>query len=369
MTKPTILFGVGKRAEKFLIRYYDKIEIYELFDNIKNGTFYNYPIKKPYYKKNVFIIVTVDDVFAYFTIRKQLLQLGYKEFEDFIPYTIYNRKIALAYGNCHMEAVKKFLECNRDFSEKYGFYPFPAICDMKKISDYENILPHIELFLHQAIQKDNCYGEKLASCYLLDKVSEKCQVVAIPNMYGLPKCFFPQLDCETNYNSEGYRYFFMDNNIVSWLKEGKTIKEIKDRISQGVYSESEILNMWEQFKKKLLLREKEWDIKISDYVFANYQNEKLFCDRNHITAKLAKEIANRILQYLGIDSKITVYPIGMDSLETFIYPDVKKALGLKFEEKTIRQFSLDTSYSGYEMDYEEYIEQICAYTLFVLCNG
>lgn len=367
MTKSTVLFGIGLRAERFLIQYYNKMEICELFDNVKTGSFQGYSIKKPYYEKNVFIIVTVDDALSYFEIRKQLLELGYKEFEEFIPYTIYNKKIALAYGNCHMGAVRNFLECNKEFSQRYGFYPLPGICDMRNISDYEHILPYVELFLHQSIRSDNRYGAQFASCYMLDKLPKSCKVVAIPNLYGLPKCFFPQLDMSNRYKSKVFTYFFMDKNIVSWLKEGKSVDEIRHSIlSGGIYSEKEILDMWKSFKEKLLLRECEWDIKISDYIFENYRKEKLFCDCNHITAKLAREIANRVLKYLGFRSEIILTPVGMDGLETFIYPDVKKAMGLEFDEEIIRQFSPSASCSGYEVRFEEYIEQICSYTLLVL---
>ncbi len=364
--KSNIIFGAGSRGEKFLIQYYNVVEVRGVFDNQKTGSFHGYPISRPCYMKNVFIIVAVESALAYMGIRKQLIELGYKEFEDFIPYTVFNKKIALAYGNCHMEAIRKFLECNKEFSKQYGFYPFPGICDLNSDVEYETILPHIDFFLHQSIRQDNRYGEEFSSCYMLNKLSKKCETISLPNLYGLPKCFFPQLDVEIKYKSEAYPYFIMDRNVVQWLKEGKTVEEITNNILKGVYCENEILDQWERFKEKLFLRESEWDVKISDYILGNYQEEKLFCDMNHISAKLAKEIANRVLHYIGIQTEIVQYPIGMDALETFIYPDVRKALGLKFEEKIIRQFSLGASCSGYEMDFKEYIEQICSYTVFVL---
>lgn len=77
--------------------------------------------------------------------------------------------------------------------------------------------------------------------------------------------------------------------------------------------------------------------------------------------KTPREIARRVLQFLKYDCiDINVPPIGMDWMETFIYPDVREALGLTFEEKIIRKFWVD---AFGECDYEEYIERICSYTL------
>ena len=356
-----VIFGAGRIGEKVLYRIWQSTEISCFWDNNKMGEVLGYRIEKPSYKTNVFIIVALQQ---YFEVRSQLISMGYQEFIDFIPYQVYERKMAVAYGNCHMDAVKHYLESNKMFSKEYGFYPFPMIQDISLTSDFDymNVLSHADLFLHQSVRENNMYSKEQSSKYMLTAVPTSCKVLALPNLYGMPKCFFPQLITKFKRLDAVFYYYFFDSNIVEWLKEGKHPKEIANKISNGgIYSKEYILEMWETFREKLLFREYEWDIKISDYIFENYKTEKLFCDTNHITAKTAREIAKRVLKFLKYDCiDINAPLIGMDWMEAFIYPDVKDALGLTFEEKIIRRSCVDVF--G-DCDYEEYIERICTYTL------
>lgn len=361
--KKIIVFGAGMTGEKFLWINGGEITIDGFFDNVQTGDLLGYRIEKPRYEENVFIIVALE---KYFEVRKQLITMGYVEFKDFIPYQIFRKKMAIAYGNCHADYIKRYLQYSKAFSNEYGFYPFPMIQDLTWDFEYEEIISHADLFLHQAIRTDNCYGERHASVYMLEYVTDNCKVIAIPNLYGLPKCFFPQLDLtlQRQLRNRTLQGFFVDHNVKDWLKEGKSVKEISEMIAEGgIYSEAVILDMWKEFVKKLLMREQEWDIKISDYILGNYKKEKLFYDINHISSILGKEIAIRVLKVLELNPIIVTAPNGMNALETYIYPDVKKALGLEFEEKILREFTSDVACSACEMDYEEYIKQLCSFTL------
>ena len=366
--KKYIIFGAGNIGEKFLYNIWQKVDIDCFWDNNKVDELLGYTIEKPRYEKGVFIIVAVE---KYFEVRAQLIGMGYVEFDDFVPYQIFHKKMAIAYGNCHMDAVKKYLVCSKSFSAEYGFYPFPRVQDMDEKFKYENILKHADLFFHQAIRRDNRYGEKYASEYMLKYVPQNCKILAIPNLYGLPKVFFPQLDMIYRTVKGRNSFFFLDSNIVNWLNEGKTVEEIVSAIAEGkTYTNQDIQGMWQEFQRKLLGREQEWDIKISDYILANYKTIKLFYDTNHISSACAKEIAGRILTYLGYNPRIASVLKVVDSVECFVYPDVKDALGLEFEEHIIREYSNDAFCSGGEMDLKNYVEQICSYTLLNLkCEG
>lgn len=351
------IFGVGDIGEKFLTAYWEQLEISIVFDNKKEGFFYKWEIEKPRYIKNMFVVVTADQ---YHEIRKQLIELGYSEFSDFVPYQIFNRKMAVAYGNCHMWAVKTYLERDKDFAKDYGFYPLPMIQNMKLLENYELVLPHCELFLHQAIRKENIYGEKYASENMISYLSKQCQVVSIPNLFALPDCFFPQ---QQKYWKERQFYFNLGEDIwiERWLEEGKTEEEIKAYIVKGgVYQRQEILELWRDFQNKLYKREKEWDVKISDYIMDNYKTIKLFYDKYHISATLAREIASRTMQYMGYEGQIPYeLPIYLDSCEMFIYQDVKEALGLQFEESYIRLGQKYCPLNESYMDIDNYVHQTC----------
>ncbi len=361
-----VIFGAGNIGEKFVYEYFDKINICCFWDNRKSGEFLGYPINRPECDKKCFIIVALD---SYLEIRQQLICMGYNEFSDFIPYQIFCRKMAVAYGNCHMDAIKKYLERHKGFSSEYGFYPFPSIQNMRGMRfEYRNILQNCDLFFHQSVRRENVYGEEFSSERLLQNVKGNCKIISVPNLYGMPKYLFPQLSMQYNGPIGKNPPFFIDRNIAEWLECGKSREEIMIYISKGgVYSRSEILDMWEEFKQRLFEREKEWDIKISDYILNSYKREKLFCDINHITNETAKEMASRILKYMGYDGLVfTESCINLDAMEVFIYQDVKEALELEFEENFIRKsFAGSLLLSNHEMDMEEYVEQLCKFIIFL----
>lgn len=364
--KGIILFGAGKMAEKFIYQYYDDVNINCLWDNRRTGRLLDYYIEKPKYRKNCFIIVTS---ISYLEIREQLISMGYCEFYDFIPASIFKKKIAIVYGNCHINAVKLYLECHKEFSSKYGFYPFPMIQILKDMDiRYEKILGNCDLLFHQSVRKDNVYGEEYSSEQILQNVKKNCRVISVPNLYGLPKYLFPQLEIHGRWQQGSFCPFFIDTNVVAWLKNGIGKESIKKYIMEGgVYSKNEIIKLWDDFKIKIDKREQKWDIKISDYIFDNYKKERLFCDINHITSKTAKEIALRILKYLGFKEEIIIELPTMDDMETIIYKDVKDALGLEFEDDIIRRYSFgNVSLNPYEMDIDEYINQLCQFTRFCM---
>lgn len=368
-TKRIVLFGAGKTGAKFVYQYFNKVNIYCFWDNQKTENFLGYPVEKPQFCENCFIIVT--SIF-YLEIREQLINMGYSEFNDFIPAQIFKKKIAIAYGNCHMDAVKLYLECHKEFSLEYGFYPFPTIQELKSMKlDCKTILNHCNLFLHQSIRKDNVYGEDYSSKQMLQYIKDTCKVISVPNLYGLPKYLFPQLKMPCKWQQEELRPFFIDANVVTWLKRGKSKEEImKYILDGGLYTKDEIISMWETFKLKIDKREQEWDIKISDYIFNNYKKERLFCDTNHITSKMAREIAMRILEYMDYRGNIQLELPIMDAMETVIYKDVKDALELEFEEHIIRKYSFGTvSLNSCEMNMDEYIEQLCQFTQFCIDRG
>lgn len=352
------IFGAGSLGEQFLIKNWKKINIKKFFDNYKEGEIYNYLIDKPRYEPDLFVIVAVNQ---YFIIRRQLIDLGYSEFENFIPYQIFDKKVAIAYGNCHIHGVKRYLEQNKELAYDYGFYPFPAIQEMGQLEDYKYVLRNCELFIHQTIRKENKFGEKYSSDNMMKYLSDSCNVISIPNLYGMPICFFPQqrINNKIEMNKKSFCFYSgEDENIEKWVREGKTKDEIKSYIIEGgVYKKEEIIDMWKCFESKLLIREKVWDVKISDYIFKNYRKEKLFYEKLHITNILLKELANRLLKYMGYSENIFELPIYFNTHEMFIYYDVMEALELEFEEKYIRTSLKDDLVNKCSVDIDEYICQ------------
>ena len=156
MRREVIVFGAGKTGEQFIYSHFGDIKINCFWDNQKTGELLGYQILKPQSGKQIFIIVAA---ISYLEIRRQLTQMGYHEFTDFIPYQIFGKKMVVAYGNCHMEVVKVYLERNKEFASNYGFYPLPMVQQMKDMPwDFGNVLRRCVLFFHQSIRRDNLYG-------------------------------------------------------------------------------------------------------------------------------------------------------------------------------------------------------------------
>lgn len=356
--KEIVIFGAGRRAEIFMVQNYN-IQVSYIMDNNKEGHLYNYEIKKPYYDESAFVIVTVDGVDYYGAIQKQLLGLGYKEFIDFIPYTIYGKKMALAYGNCHIEAIRRYLEMSKEFSKMYGFYPLQSIFNMDNVPS-QDIVSHADLILHQSVRLNNVYGECFASERVLMYTKKDARVIALPNLYGLPSCFFPQLSKSGERKLNHPLSIGHDINIERWTMEGRTIDEIVDNILDGTgktYSKLYIQEMWNIFLQKVKNREKQWDIKVQDYIIHNYQSQKLFSDTWHISTEFAKVIAKRTLKYLEMCSDIEGIIPCLDDYEVFMYEDVKKALGIQWKENIIRKYTRDVSCAEKnEMDLFNYVE-------------
>lgn len=360
-----VIFGASMVGEKFLFYHYNEIEIKCFFDNYRYGEIWKYEIVKPFYSKNYFIIVATD---RYLEVRKQLIELGYKEFENFIPYQLYKKKMAVMHGNCHMYAIKQYMAASVDFNQEYGFYPFPLIYEIPREFDYRDVLYHCDLFLHQSIRKRNCYGEEYSSDNLLQYVSDKCQVVSVPNLYGMPKCFFPQMDMSKREEYQGGFQFIAghDKNIQKWIEEKVSLQKIKDLIKNrgGVYKKKDILILWDEFKNKLITREKEWDIKISDFIFENFREEKLFYDTNHISDFLVRELASRILKFIGYTENPNYNGFSLDQWETYIYKDVVDALGLQFNQNEMRRGRPETLLDHGVICGEEYIENLYGWEMF-----
>ena len=164
-------------------------------------------------------------------------------------------------------------------------------------------------------------------------------------------------------------YPYSEADIKRWYLEGWSKEQITEKLLQGgIYSKEYIISLWEEFRNKLLVREEQWDIKISDYIFAHYKTEKLFYEPYHISSGLAREIAARTLKYLGYEAEISYIIPALDACEMFIYKDVKDALGLQYEETYIRNYTRDLLMTGQDVDLEEYVNQCYQEYAFLLAD-
>ena len=215
------------------------------------------------------------------------------------------KKKAIIYGNCHTSVIKAYLESCGLFCEDYYFYDIPQIQNIKN-PDYftPSIFKDCDLFIHQSIRLENRYGPEFASENIIKLLKPDCKIVSIPNVYHLPICFFPQYYEEKELRINNKTFFFRDRIIDDGIRYGKTVKEIKeDYMSDNYYQSGEILRMYDTFLEKVRKREKDWDIKVSDYIEKETSQIQLFYDPNHPCNCFLKYVSLEILKILYPNEK------------------------------------------------------------------
>ena len=174
-----IIWGTGRELENFIFEletYHKNVEV-EFIATSGNYYFlnrYNVKTEKEFLVRKTFefnskIVLAFSDT-EYLERKKQLEMTGYREFDDFIGYRMYGKKICVINANCYLSFIKKFLNENDEFRKVYGIYPLPPIHDNQYNYIGDNVLQHADLFIHQDIRTDNMYSYKFSDEYTLKKI-------------------------------------------------------------------------------------------------------------------------------------------------------------------------------------------------------
>ena len=276
----------------------------------------------------------------------------------------YGKKVVAIYGNCHTTAIRHFLDQIDSFRDEYAIYPLMAIQDVKDPAYFENgIIQSCDLFIHQVIRDNNRYGVEWASRELLKKTKNGCQVIGIPNVYHLPICFFQQYSEKKDFCRKNNSTVFFRDKILdkAYLEKWSIQRTVEYYTNEDFKDYGTIENEFNLFIEKVSNREKDWDIKISDYIIDNYKICKLFYDPNHPTPAIIHEIAERLLELLGIrlEKKTNYIDFPLDSFEMPICGCVKRALGMDFSENELRKTGIKRTQGI--MKLEDYIQEYWAY--------
>jgi len=147
--------------------------------------------------------------------------------------------------------------------------------------------------------------------------------------------------------------------IDKLISDGMSVEEIQNYIKHRlVFSKEEVVENFNYIIEKFKLREKNCDVKITDFILENYKNYQMFYDLYHASAKVISEMTRRILIELGIENtKLSEQEFEYSGGEMPIYKDIAKALNLKYwsEDGEIRK----KSYRKYTdvMNLDEYIKE------------
>jgi hypothetical protein len=375
--KNIVLYGAGYTAEKFLCLKGQKYKISFCIDKNADRTFHGLPV----YSiddgiKNLdseIIVVTVDSDDLEAQIKKILIGRGLVENIDFFTLSSFDKKKAVLYGNCHIFVLCDYLQNVPKFGDDYSISVFPLLGNKYSTPPTEQDLVNCDLLITQDIRENNRYGAPSAE-NVKGWLSCDAKSIKIPNLFGR-NLFFPQAKEQDTFaesihigkdripsenSAVKHVIGFRDDNIERMIEEGKRTLDICKAIwDEEIYSSVEIKNRFDREMKKIIKRESQCDISISDYIMERFKDEKLFYDPNHPSKELLYEMSRRILLCLGY-KETTAYGlsgIASDGMEMFVYGCVKKTLGMKWEQEYIKGYQKNRSLHNRPISLDEYIEE------------
>lgn len=341
-------------------------------DNAPIEKFYDLCVYRPAKENCSQYLVVVASRVRYEEISLELTEFGLEELKDYIPYEALGKKVVLLHGNCHANVIERYLNTSKSFSNQYWIYPLPMIQNNKKGYIKDHLLKHCDIFVCQDIQEHNSCDKRLSAEYLISRVEG--MVIVFPNLYGLGRIIFPQAELGVSRDGdswnnprgneiEGGLFNYRDVNIDRLWREGeRNIRKIADYLEGAVYDEEQIRDNFDKSMKKWEQREALCDIKILPYIKSEYQKTQLFWEPAHPCNNVLKMLSSEILGLLKISgTELGEIDFSFGVAEMPIYKCVKKALGLQYENKSIRNTPPMkwAKLTESEMDLEEYVREYC----------
>lgn len=302
---------------------------------------------------------------TYFPIARQLREYQLTEFIDFIYWEWLFKKLVLLHGNCLTDILRNMLCSSAAFNRGFFVYPHMLIHLIKNIDC--NLLNNIDIFIHQDIKDDNSIGYEVSDSYIRGFLKDTAIDITIPNLFGLSLLTHPQTrfgnpnNPSINNNQQPWGLFptsdiVIDKCVANGMSTSEIISHCK---SDDAMSPEFIIDNYNKYLDKIRVREKNWDIPMSDFIITNMKHKKLFYDSGHPTNVIIEYICIKVLHMLGIEEN-TVYSLSaLDDYEDPVYPCVAKVLELNWYSNNgeyIRGSSKAIKIKD-TMDIEEYIRE------------
>ncbi len=368
--KEIVIWGTGVVSRSLFYRISTVFDVKYFVDNSLVDRFYGREVYRPTRENcSKYLVVVASDTY-YKEIAQQLSGYGLEELRDFIPYQALGKKIVLVHGNCYKHWIEEYLRTSETFDRQFWIYPLPRIYHMQQGFISEHLLKNCDVLISQDVQENNQFDERLSFQYLSSHANGK--VICIPNVFGLGKFLFPQAILgkgqagwknPSGMNMENGLFMYSDVNIDRlWETGERDIDKIADYLETDVYSTEEIEKNLECCFNKWEKRDQFCDVKIMDYIRQEYKKKLLFYEPAHPCNNVLKKISERILEVLDIDSgEIQEIEERRATLELPIYQCVKKALGLEFDTKYVREVPLweISKMIPEKMDLAEYCREYC----------
>lgn len=310
-TRKYILYGTDAEAERFLYQNQDILNNISFCIGRNNvNAFFNLhvyllsDINLVEYMETHCIIVVAENASVFSEMKKHLCMLGLREWDNYVWSRAINKKIVVINANCHGNEVEKYLRQSPSFNNSYMIYPNPDINLNEKREIPVDLLRYTDVYIHQDIRIDNSIGYKLSDDYVRQYLSDDVLDICIPNFVGMAGWMYPNLTTldKTIYgmNNNPFYVFYRDEVLEEALKCCCSFEEIKMFWINYQYEEESLRTAFNKCMNRLKGREKNWDVKVYDFIMKNYKDVPCFTDSSHPSKYLMKVIGRQVANLLEI---------------------------------------------------------------------
>ncbi len=235
------------------------------------------------------------------------------------------KKLFAVYGNCQSKALARFLMTCPRFAKEWRCHAFPGIhvTTSEQLASFKSQLPKLSLLIYQNVNR----GER-ATSEILPLLPRNCIQL------GIPSLFFNGYNPEVAYVRQSRAaLFYHDRIMLSHIDEFEKFRDLLVR--EDFFPTSFSKDCVDVSLEELAIRERkqELEITISEFIAENYRHTRLFHVLNHPTAFLLRELARRLLVYLGIEPLLdeTVFHGGTRplSVSNLPIPSTKLTVGIR----------------------------------------
>ena len=305
-----ILYGTGGEAERFLFQNQDILDrISFCIDRRNTGKFHGISVYSSDevtlcdYMETHCLIVAAGSMKVFTELKRKLCAQGLKEWEHFLWSKVFRKKVVVINANCHGEAIEKYLNLSPSFCNEYMIYPLLAVHLNLKGEIEPELLKHTDVYIHQDIRVENEMGYKLSDEYVKGCLPEHVTDICIPNFVGMGRWMYPALGgLDKVINSmQGPLYVLYKDAVLDEAVDCcERYEEFRTYWMNYSYEDDRLEEIFAVSMNKLKERERNWDIKIYDFIERNYRKIPCFTDANHPSKYVMKEVGRQLAERMGL---------------------------------------------------------------------
>jgi len=243
------------------------------------------------------------------------------------------RPIALVYGNCQAEAVRRILSTHAGFAREYQLLRVPAVHEIteRQLALIKRRLPVVDVLIAQQV-KDGYRDMELGTDQLIEHLRPDARVVRWPVAYyeGLHP-FLAYINLGSPIAVDAPITSYHDVRIIYAAQQGWGVERTVEFLRDFHVDPAWIRDTAEGSLVELARREERLDVKLSGAIADPAVHLHSFMTVNHPSNRLITEVAKQTLDHLGIANSEVVLEARQTYLDHLMAPrepQVLAALGL-----------------------------------------